>query len=251
MAQARTFLSCVLLLAASLSWGQTQEFEIIEPGVGERNNVDPWEPMNRKIFAFNEGLDNYVLRPVASGYRAITPDPVENGVSNFISNIYEFNTIINSTLQGRFGNAFDSLGRLLINSTVGLLGMIDVASAIGVPHEPADFGQTLHTWGVGAGPYLMVPIAGPRTLRSGTGQLVDSFGSLPYLSGDMAINYGFRGGEAIDIRAQLLKADQLISGDRYIFLRNAYLQRRETFLNGGIVDDDFSDFEEGEEFEDF
>lgn len=252
MPQARIILSCILFFTASLSWGQEEAFEPLDPAASvEASNVDPWEPMNRKIFAFNDGLDDYLLRPIAKGYRAVTPDPVENGVNNFISNIYEFNTIINSTLQGRFGNAFDSLGRLLINSTVGVLGVFDVASAIGVPHEPADFGQTLHTWGIGSGPYLMVPIAGPRTVRSGFGQLVDSYASLPYLSGEGSINYTFRGGEVIDIRAQLLKADQLISGDRYIFLRNAYLQRRNTFLNGGVVEDNFSDFEEGAEFEDF
>ena len=237
----RTLAATVLSLCATLALAQVEEGE----------NIDPWEPVNRKIFAFNEALDGYVLRPVAKGYRKVTPDPVEDGVSNFISNIYEFNTILNATLQGRPALAFDSLGRLVINSTVGLLGLFDVASAIGIPHVEADFGQTMHTWGVDSGPFIMVPVLGPRTVRSGAGQLVDSFASIPYLSDDTLFNFGFRGGEAIDIRAQLLKADELISGDRYIFLRNAYLQRRETFLNGGVIVDDFSDFEEGEEFEDF
>ncbi|MCR9103944.1 MAG: VacJ family lipoprotein [Gammaproteobacteria bacterium] len=253
----RLYLLLVLLFTSASAVAQSDEafafasdsgaIAVVEPA----ENPDPWEPMNRKVFAFNEALDAYFLRPVAKGYRFVTPDPVELGVTNFISNIYEFNTILNSILQGRPGNAFDSLGRLTINSTVGLLGFFDVASAIGVPHVPADFGQTLHTWGADAGPFLMVPVAGPRTLRSGAGLVVDSFTALPSLSGENLFNWTFLGIEAVDVRAQLLKADELISGDRYIFLRNAYLQRRETFLNGGVVIDDFSDFEEGEEFEDF
>ena len=217
----------------------------------EQKEYDPWEPMNRKIFAFNEGLDSYMLRPVARGYRFVTPDPVEIGVTNFIRNIYEFNTIANSILQGRVDNTIHSLGRLVINTTIGLGGFIDVATKMGVDRRPADFGQTLFLWGFDSGPFLMVPVSGPRTVRSGTGLVVDSFSSLPALSQEVLFNWSFLGVEAIDTRAQLLRADQLISGDKYIFLREAYLSRRETFLNGGVVDDSFSDFEEGEDFEEF
>ncbi len=240
MAFPRYLVLLTLVLFAPVTLGQD-----IEPP------KDPWEPMNRKIFAFNEGLDGYVLRPVARGYRYVTPDPVENGVSNFISNIYEFNTIFNSILQGRVEDTIHSLGRFILNTTIGLGGFLDVATPMGVDHRPADFGQTLAVWGVDSGPFLMVPVAGPRTLRSGTGLLVDSYTNLPSLSGETAINWSFLAVEAIDVRAQLLKADQLISGDRYIFLREAYLQQREFFLNDGVIDDSFSDFEEGEGFEDF
>lgn len=217
----------------------------------EPEKEDPWEPMNRKIFVFNEGLDRYMLRPVARGYRLVTPDPLEVGVSNFINNIYEFNTIANSILQGRVDNTIHSLGRLVINTTIGLGGFFDVATKMGVERRRADFGQTLFVWGLDSGPFLMVPVSGPRTVRSGTGLVVDSFSSLPSLSQEAAFNWGFLGAEVIDTRAQLLRADQLISGDKYIFVREAYLSRRKTFLNEGVVDDSFSDFEEGENFEEF
>ncbi|MDZ7784805.1 MAG: VacJ family lipoprotein [Halioglobus sp.] len=217
----------------------------------EPERHDPWEPVNRKIFVVNESLDRYMLRPVARGYRLVTPDPVEKGVNNFIRNIYEFNTIANSILQGRVDNTIHSLGRLVINTTIGLGGFFDVATKMGVDRRPADFGQTLFVWGFDSGPFLMVPVSGPRTVRSGTGLVVDSFSSLPAMSQEVLFNWGFLGIEAIDARAQLLRADQLISGDKYIFVREAYMSRRETFLNDGVVDDSFSDFEEGEDFEEF
>lgn len=217
----------------------------------DHQDIDPWEPMNRRIFAFNEGLDKYLLRPVAKGYRMVMPDPMERGVSNFITNIYEFNTVYNSLLQGRPEDAFDSGGRFIINTTFGVLGLFDVASSIGIEHKPADFGQTLSVWGVDQGPFLMAPLIGPRTARSGVGYLVDTYTSIPALIDDTELAYIFWTVEVVDIRAQLIQADQLISGDRYIFIRNAYLQRREAFLNGGEVVDSFSDFQVDEEYEDF
>ena len=217
----------------------------------EMPEEDPWEPMNRKVFAFNEGLDRYFLKPVAHGYRAVTPDPLERGVTNFIANIYEFNTIINSTLQARPEDAFDATGRFIINTTVGLLGFIDVASAMGIERKPADFGQTLAVWGVDQGPYLMLPVLGPRTVRSGAGGLFDSYTGVPYLFGDSEDVMAFFALETLDIRAQLIKADDLVSGDRYIFVREVYLQRREAFVKGGKIEDSFSDFEDEEDFEDF
>jgi phospholipid-binding lipoprotein MlaA len=234
-----------LILAQSSFAGDVLDFE------GSRSEMDPWEPMNRKFYAFNEGLDDYVLRPVAKGYSLVTPDPLEAGVSNFVDNIYELNNILNSLLQGRFANSFDSFGRFVINTTVGIVGFFDVASAIGVPDSRADFGQTLYAWGVDSGPFLMVPVVGPRTVRSGVGQVFDTYTSIPKIYGDSSDSWAFLGVETVSGRAELLKADQLISGDPYVFLRNAYLQRREAFLNGGVVQDDFSDYEEGVDFEEF
>lgn len=219
--------------------------------VAASDTNDPWEPFNRRVFVFNEGLDKHILKPVARGYRAVTPDPVERGVTNFISNIYEFNRIFNAALQGRPGDAFDSAGRLIINSTVGVLGFFDVATAIGIERRPADFGQTLAKWGVPSGPYVMLPVLGPRTVRSGSANMVDAYFSLPSLHGDEPIYFAFAVVETIDIRAQLIKADELVSGDRYIFVRQVYLQQREAFIKGGVIDDSFSDFESGEDFEDF
>lgn len=217
----------------------------------EEHSNDPFEPVNRKIYAFNEGLDSYVLRPIAKGYRTITPDPVERGVNNFIGNILEFNTIINSVLQGRAADALHSTGRFFVNTTVGLGGFFDVASSMGAERRQADFGQTLASWGVGEGPFLMLPILGPKTLRSGAGTVVDIYSGIPFLVDDTVVQYGFTAIETIDIRAQLLTADELLSGDRYIFVRDAYRQRREYFNSGGEVDDTFSDFESEEDYEDF
>ncbi|MDG1943105.1 MAG: VacJ family lipoprotein [Halioglobus sp.] len=220
-------------------------------GEGATPDIDPWEPMNRNIFAFNETLDKYALRPVAKGYRFVMPDPAERGVSNFITNIYEFNSFFNSLLQGRGENALVSGGRFLINSSFGLFGLFDVATPMGIEHSPADFGQTLSVWGFEQGPYLMLPIIGPRTVRSGVGYVVDTYASIPSLIDNPEIAYSFWTVEAIDIRANLLKADELVFGDRYIFIRNAYLQRRATFLNGGIVEDTFSDYGDEADYEEF
>ena len=218
-----------------------------------QENVDPWEPVNRKIFSFNETLDDYVLLPTARGYRYVMPDPAERGVTNFISNVYEFNSFFNSLLQGRPGNAMQSAARFLVNSTVGLAGLIDVATPMGIKHNPADFGQTLYTWGVDSGPYVMLPVFGPRTVRSSAGYLVDTYTSIPGLPGlieDREWAYLFWTVEAVDLRANLIKADELVTGDRYIFIRNAYLQRREYFLTGE-VQDSFSDKEKPEDYLEF
>ncbi len=220
-------------------------------GTEGRSDIDPWEPMNRSIFAFNETLDKYVLRPVAVGYRLVVPDPAEQGVTNFIANIYEFNSVFNSLLQGRPGNALQSGTRFLVNSTVGLAGFIDVASPMGIERSPADFDQTLYTWGIESGPYLMLPVFGPHTVRSSAGYFVDTYSSIPAFLDDREWAYLFWTVEAVDIRANLLKADDLVTGDRYIFIRNAYLQRRAYFLSGGTVADSFSDTEEGDEYEEF
>jgi phospholipid-binding lipoprotein MlaA len=211
--------------------------------VDPQDTVDPWESVNRRIFAFNETLDEHVLLPAARGYQFVMPDPAERGVTNFIANIYEFNSIFNSLLQGRPGNAARSAGRFLVNTTMGLAGLIDVATPMGIDHSPADFGQTLYTWGIDSGPYVMLPVFGPRTVRSSAGYFVDTYTSLPSFAVDRDWAYLFWTVEAVDLRAQLIKADDIVSGDRYIFIRNAYLQRREYFLTGE-VNDSFSETEE-------
>jgi phospholipid-binding lipoprotein MlaA len=214
------------------------------------DNIDPWEPMNRRIFAFNETLDGYVLLPAAKGYRYVMPDPAERGVTNFISNIYEVNNAVNSLLQGRPGNAARSAGRFLVNSTVGLAGLLDVATPMGIEHKPADFGQTLYEWGASSGPFVMLPVFGPRTVRSAAGYFVDTYTSIPALMWDHEWAYSFWTVEAVDIRANLIKADDLVTGDRYIFIRNAYLQRREHFLTGEIRDS-FSEQDPAEDYLEF
>lgn len=213
--------------------------------------VDPWEPMNRKIFAFNETLDKYLLKPTAKGYRFIMPNAAQRGVSNFIANIYEFNSVINSLLQGRFGGAAQSGGRFVVNSTLGLLGVFDVATPIGIQPNRADFGQTLAVWGFEPGPYVMLPLFGPRTVRSGVGYFFDTYTSIPALIDNREAAWIFWTIEVIDYRASLLDADDLITGDRYIFIRDAYISARNAFVNGGVVEDTFSDFEEEGDWEEF
>ena len=212
---------------------------------------DPWQGFNRSMYSFNDGLDRAILKPAAKGYQAITPDFVEQGVRNFFSNLDDVSVAVNNLLQGKIGNAFSDVGRIVVNSTIGLLGLFDVASPMGLRKHDEDFGQTLGKWGAGSGPYLMLPFFGPRTVRSGVGYFVDTYTSIPYLIDNREAAWAFWTVEVVHYRATLLEADDLISGDRYIFLRDAYLQSRQTFLNGGVVVDDFSDFEEEEDWEEF
>jgi phospholipid-binding lipoprotein MlaA len=136
---------------------------------------DPWEPMNRTIYRFNYHLDKWVLLPVVKGYRTVTPRFLRTGVHNFFNNFFEIRTFGNQLLQFRPVPAVHTLGRFLVNSTVGLLGLIDVASPIGIPYYDEDFGQTLGRWGLGPGPYLVLPLLGPSSLRDGFGDGVDAF----------------------------------------------------------------------------
>ena len=190
MTLSRYLLILLLALPMASAWGLEQQ-----------KDIDPWEPMNRRLFVFNEALDKYLLKPVARGYRFVMPDPAERGVTNFISNIYEFNTVINSLLQGRPGNALHSGGRLVVNTTLGLVGFFDVASHMELDRRPADFGQTLAVWGFDSGPFMMVPLIGPRTVRSVTGYFVDTYTSIPALIDDRELAYVFWTVEVIDIRA--------------------------------------------------
>lgn len=240
MALSRYLLFLLLAFTGPGAWAQDEE-----------RNIDPWEPINRRIFVFNETVDKYLLNPIARGYQFVTPDPMERGVNNFISNIYQFTAIINSALQGRGEDTVHISGRFLVNSTLGLLGIFDVASRMGLEYRPADYGQTLAVWGFEEGPFLMVPIIGPRTVRSGVGNVMEAFSSIPYLINDSELTWGFFALEAIDVRAQLLKGEGLITGDRYIFQRNAYLQHRAYYVSGGNVEDRFSDYEDEENFEEF
>lgn len=216
------------------------------------NNPDPWEGMNRKIYAFNDTADRWILKPAAKGYRWITPDPLETGISNVFSNLFEMTTIVNGLLQLKFLQAASDSGRFLLNSTVGLAGLFDVASSIGLEKHNEDFGQTLGYWGVGSGPYIIVPFLGSYTLRSGTGSIIASQTThySHYINHIPTRNQTFVA-ENIDRRAKLLSAEELISGDRYSFIRDAYLQQRDYLVNDGKVEDSFGeqDFEDWEDWE--
>ncbi|MCH4812072.1 MlaA family lipoprotein [Vreelandella neptunia] len=202
------------------------------------NPDDPWEGFNRKVFTFNDVLDRYALKPVARGYRTITPDPVETGVGNFFSNLGEIRTALNSLLQGKPANAGLATSRFLINSTVGVGGLLDYATLMEITADKEDFGQTLAVWGWEDSRYLVLPFLGPSTLRDTTGLPAD-IASYPvtYVEDD-TVRISLTALNLIDTRAGLLDQEELIRGDRYRFIRDAYLQSRQFEVSDGELGDD-------------
>jgi phospholipid-binding lipoprotein MlaA len=198
---------------------------------------DPFEGFNRASYKFNDALDRALLKPAAKGYKAVTPDFVETGVTNFFSNLAQPTVILNDLLQGKFKDSLNDTGRFLVNTTVGIGGLFDPASAAGLDRNDEDFGQTLGKWGTPAGPYLMVPFFGPATVRDGFGAGVDVFTNpVHYVERD-AIRYGLQGMDLIDARARRLPLDDTLNQafDKYTFIRNAYLQQREYAVKDGNV----------------
>ncbi|RKZ49574.1 MAG: VacJ family lipoprotein [Candidatus Parabeggiatoa sp. nov. 3] len=232
---------------------------------------DPFEGFNRSIFAFNEGVDKAILKPVAKGYKAITPKPVNKGVTNFFSNLDDVIVIANDLLQFKFKQAASDTGRVLLNSTVGLLGLIDVASEFELPKHNEDFGQTLGYWGVGSGPYLVLPLLGPSSARDTVGLGVDVFldprlyytGTPQGLSSNHVI-YASEAVKKVDMRADFLEVEKVVEVaalDKYSYYREAYLSRRNYLVYDGnppqnedigdiFDDEDDEDFDEDEEDED-
>ncbi len=200
---------------------------------------DPWEGFNRKVFTFNDTIDTYALKPLAQGYQTVTPQFLEDGVHNVFGNIGDVGTLANNLLQGKFHDAGVDTGRLIFNTTFGLLGFFDVAKHMGLAKNDEDFGQTLGAWGLGSGPYLVLPLMGPSTVRDAGATIPDSF-LTPYPHIDhVPTRNVIRGVDVIDTRASLLSAERMVSGDKYIFIRNAYMQNREFRVQDGEVEDDF------------
>ncbi len=202
---------------------------------------DPWEGWNRKIDAFNQFGDRWVVKPAAMAYEFITPQIVDDGVTNMYRNIREPITIINDLLQFKIKKAGIDTGRLLLNSTVGLLGFFDVASMAGLERQPEDFGQTLGAWGVPPGPYVVLPIIGPSNVRDAFGLVPDTFSNpITYIDQEY-VRYSTVAGYYLDLRANTLDIEGLVTGDEYVFVRDAYLQDREYQVKDGDVEDDFGD----------
>lgn len=199
--------------------------------------VDPWEGFNRTMFEFNEGLDKYALKPVTLGYKAITPDPVETGVTNFFENISDVGSLLNNVLQGKLEAAGQDFARVTFNTTIGLVGILDVATPMGIEKHDEDFGQTLGYWGVGSGPYLVLPFFGPSNVRDTGGLAVDMATSPISNIEDDSARYAVTALQVVDTRAQLLEAEKLVAGDRYSFIRDAYMQSRAFKVNDGQADD--------------
>lgn len=200
------------------------------------NPRDSAEGFNRAMFAFNEGLDKAVIKPVATGYDTVLPSPIKTGVTNFFGNISDLFIGINNLLQGKVAAGFGDFGRVAVNSTVGILGVIDVASDIGLEKHEEDFGQTFGRWGVGSGSYLVVPFFGPRTVRDTVGLVLDvaadpvaNHGHVPTRNTALALRI-------VSDRATLLPADKVIDEaalDKYSYVRDAYLQRRRSLIYDG------------------
>ncbi len=222
----------------------------IVPGA-QASEDDSWEGFNRRVFAFNEFVDRWLLKPVARGYVWITPRFVDDAVSNVFSNLGEVGNFTNNLLQGKVDAAATDVSRLLLNSTFGLAGLIDLATRAGVERSEEDFGQTLGTWKVASGPYLVLPFLGPSTVRDAFGRIPDHFlEPQTYIDHDRT-RWSVSVTDLVDTRADLLDTERLIQGDRYTFIRDAYLQRRAYLLADGEVEDDFtSDDFEDEEYED-
>ncbi len=229
------------VLAASLS------------GCASQNSKDPLEGMNRGIYKFNDVADKAIIKPVAKAYKFIAPTPVRLGINNFFSNLSSITTVVNDLLQFKFAYAFTDAGRFVINSTFGLVGFIDVAGMDNIKKRSEDFGQTLGYWGVDNGAYLVLPLLGPSSLRDATGLAVDSFTSDPITytrnGGHIRLSNQLRIAQFVDKRTDLLTATDLVdeaSLDPYAFTRDAYLQRRASMVQDGLVtkesvQDDFSD----------
>ncbi len=200
------------------------------------NPKDPIEGFNRAMFGFNEVVDKAVIKPVAQGYDAVLPSPVRTGVTNFFGNIADLFIGVNNLLQGKPGDAFNDWGRVLVNSTIGILGLIDVASEMGMEKHEEDFGQTFGRWGVGDGAYVVLPIFGPRTARDTVGLILDvkadpvgNIDHVPTRNTLLALRL-------IDTRADLLPADKVIEEaalDKYAYVRDGYLQRRRSLIHDG------------------
>lgn len=203
---------------------------------------DPWEPFNRSVFEFNEGLDAYLLKPVVAGYRFILPEFVRDGIYNFFSNYNDIYTALYNLLQGKPGYAFNDFMRVAVNTTMGLGGLLDLATPGGLEKHKEDWGQTFGVWGVPAGPYVVLPFFGPSNVR-------DTFGTVADLESDYLFKYvkdvGLRnsitGLRVVNARNTYYEAGDLLDGaaiDKYSFMRDAYIQRRQYQINEGREDEE-------------
>ena len=207
---------------------------------------DPFEDINRVTFEFNESLDRNFLKPVALAYSK-TPIPIKKGVSNFFNNLEEVETSVNQVLQGKPVLALNDITRFVINSIIGLGGLIDVATKIGLTRHEEDFDQTLALWGVPSGPYIMLPALGPSSLRDTLARPFSSFLSVTFHMTETDVNIALKGIDALETRERLLEIESLIYGDRYDFVKDSYIQYLNYEVKDGIgVEDEFL-----EEMDDF
>lgn len=205
------------------------------------DRLDPWENWNRKVFNFNEDLDKNVLKPVATGYSNVVPQPIRRGVDNFFNNFADGWSAINSMLQGKVTNGLHDLIRFSTNTVFGLGGVLDIASEFGLEHHYEDFGQTLGAWGFKSGPYIVWPILGPSAVRESIALPLDLSATPSFVFNGGANKFGIGALEIVNKRANLLGASNVIDDialDKYTFIRDAYLQRRRSLISDGNDTDD-------------
>ena len=233
-----------MLLSACASQGGTHS---------EPHPDDPWEGFNRSVWAFNRGLDKAIVKPIAQGYHFITPNFIEDGISNFVDNLTYPVTMVNLLLQGRFRDFGTALGRLVLNSTFGLGGLVDVATVEGITRHDEDFGQTFAVWGWKESPYLMLPFLGPSTLRDGIGRVPEIWTDGVSIIGRETDRIEPLIGSILSARVRLLPRDDEIdeAPDSYLFVRDAWLQNRRFKISNG--NNELPDYEffldEGEQVE--
>lgn len=232
----RRRLFAVALVCLSVLVAGCETVKVARAGPGQR--LDPWENFNRKVFGFNEGLDEHLLKPVSTAYADVVPQPVRNGVGNFFGNFLDLWSAVNNFLQGKIPNGFEDLTRVGTNTLFGLFGVIDVATEMGLDHQYEDFGQTLGTWGFGPGAYLVLPLFGPSSVRDAAALPLDRLASPVSILNSGTERLGLLTLQLVNTRASLLGASSVIEGialDKYTFLRDAYLQRRRSLVFDGDV----------------
>lgn len=233
-------LDCLRLLLAVFSFAilagcaTTASIPESEKSPGQR--ADPWENWNRKVFSFNDAVDEAVLKPVATAYKKVVPGFMRQGVTNFFGNFADLWSAVNNLLQGKFEAGASDIMRVGTNTVFGIGGLFDVASEAGIEKHHEDFGQTLGRWGVGAGPYVVLPLFGPSTLRDSAGLPLDLYASPMISVRSDEVRWGVAVLGLINTRANLLDATNLLDDvalDRYSFVRDAYLQRRRSLVHDG------------------
>ena len=207
------------------------------PPNSPRSPQDPWESWNRGVYGVNDKLDRYFAKPIARTYVRFVPHPIRTGVSNFFANLTTPTVMINDALQGKFLAAGNDLGRFLLNTTVGVGGILDPATSAGLDKNDEDFGQTLGHYGVHAGPFVEVPLLGPSDVRDLPSKVVDSYTTPQQYVRNSSVKYGLYGLQLVDRRANLLSLDETLQHvyDPYAFIRDAYLQHRAYLVSDGKV----------------
>jgi len=208
-----------------------------------QSEIDPFKDLNEKTHNLNQSLDESIATPIAKVYRKVTPDFLEVGVTNFTDNIEDINIALNNLLQAKIKDGLSDILRFTINSTIGLVGFFDVASSMGFQKHSEDFGQTLAVWGVSDGPYIVLPILGPSSLRDTLARIPEAFMTPLLLIDHDRTGYELTAIDLLDKRARYLGLESIVVGDEYLFYRDAYFQSREFDINDGVIEDDFDDFD--------